>query len=72
MLKLILMRNAITLLTLLLIFSFSGFCSESEFPPDTSFVVVKGSVNDKETGEPILFASVYLVGTNIGGKASAY
>jgi hypothetical protein len=33
---------------------------------DTSFIVLKGSVKDKDTKDPIVFASVYVSGTNIG------
>jgi hypothetical protein len=35
-------------------------------PGDTSFIELRGSVKDKDTKEPIVFASIYLVGTNIG------
>jgi hypothetical protein len=42
------------------------FSIETPLPPDTSFVELKGSVKDKDTQEAIVFASVYLVGTNIG------
>ncbi len=51
---------------LLSLLAFQGNCSENFLPPDTSFVELKGIVKDKDTAEPIAFASIYLGGTNIG------
>ncbi len=51
---------------LLSLLAFQGNCSENFLPTDTSFVELKGTVKDKDTAEPIVFASIYLQGTNIG------
>lgn len=53
-------------LLLLLMLSFSVYSKETPLPPDTSYFVVKGSVTDKDSKNPIVFASIYIVGTNIG------
>jgi len=51
---------------LLLFLSFSVYSNESPLPPDTSYIVLKGSVKDKDSKNSIVFASIYIVGTNIG------
>ncbi len=66
MVYLIFFRKKLSVLFLILLVPYFVICSGIPLPPDTSFVVLKGSVNDKDTHEPIVFASVYLVGTNIG------
>jgi hypothetical protein len=55
----------LTFILLLFIPAVPGF-SSAVLPPDTSFTVLKGLVRDKDTHEPIVFASVYLAGTSIG------
>jgi hypothetical protein len=64
-LKLIFGKTQYVIILILLI-QFQLFSREYPLPPDTSFVELRGSVKDKDTREAIVFASVYLAGTNIG------
>jgi len=65
MITLHIFRYKLTLLLLLILLPIQLFSGPSPMPPDTSFFVLKGSVKDKDSKEPIVFASVYLVSTNI-------
>jgi hypothetical protein len=62
----LIMKKILSAFTLLMVLSFPSFSNEVPLPPDTSFVVMRGSVKDKDTRDPIVFASIYIVGTNIG------
>ena len=59
-------RKFIPLFFIIFSFPFRVFSTDISSPPDTSYAVIRGSVYDKDTRDPIIFASVYLVGTNIG------
>jgi len=64
-LQIIAIRN-LGLILVLMFMPFHLYSNEFFLPPDTSFIEIKGSVQDKDTRDPIVFASIYLVGTNIG------
>lgn len=59
-------KRILQVFILILLLPVHSYARELTVPPDSGFLELKGSVNDKDTQEPIVFASIYLVGTNIG------